>query len=198
MILRTLYAIAKTWHYRKELKRYIIDSNLQVKNICSITPAYLSALNVHAVVLDYDGVLASHGEPAPRPEVVTWLRSFASAYAPHKIFILTNKPNATRMDYFKQNFPTITFVKARRKKPYPDGLQQIIDLCGCPGSQVLLFDDRLCTGILATLIAGVQGRWITKPYINFQARPFTEAGFVLLRWLERVAITYLVPKPLPS
>lgn len=198
MLLRTLYAIKESWHFRTQLKRYLLDASLQVASVRDLQLSVLRAHNIQALVLDYDGVLAAHGEPTPRPENTTWLQEFSRAYAPHKIFILSNKPNPERIAYFQQNFPTITFVKATRKKPYPDGLQQIMTLTGLPAAQIMLVDDRLCTGILAALITGVQGVWVTVPYINLRNRPFAESGFMFLRWLERTLIGYLVPKPLPS
>jgi HAD superfamily phosphatase (TIGR01668 family) len=188
MILRTLYCLKQTWRFRIQLNRYITDHKLQLKDVRSITTTYLSAKNVKALVLDFDGVLAAHGEHTPRSENLTWLQEITRAYAPHKIFILSNKPNADRISYFQEYFPSITFVKAARKKPYPDGLQQIIALSGAPATQIMIVDDRLCTGILAALIVGCQGCWITRPYINLQHRFFAEIGFIFLRWLERVMI----------
>lgn len=192
MILRTIYTIKQSWHFKTQLKRYIHDPTLQLKSVRDISTEYLAAKNVHALVLDYDGVLAAHGEPTPRPENLAWLQAFSQTYAPHKIYILSNKPNADRIEYFQQHLPNITFVKAERKKPYPDGMLQIVKMSGLPAIQIMIVDDRLCTGILAALIAGTQGCWITVPYINLQGRFFAELGFIILRWLERIIIA-LVP-----
>lgn len=188
MILRTIYTIKQSWLFKTQLKRYIKDPTLQLKSVREITVEYLAAKNVQALVLDFDGVLAAHGEATPRAENLAWLQELSRKYAPHKIFILSNKPNSDRIAYFQDHFPSIEFVKAARKKPYPDGMMQIEILANIPVAQIMIVDDRLCTGILAALIAGAQGCWITVPYINLQGRFFAELGFIILRWLERVLI----------
>lgn len=189
MILRTFYAIINAYRYRKHMREFLNNPQLQIKNITALTPAHLQQLNIEALALDFDGVLAAHGEPEPRPEVITWLQNFVKAYAPHQIFILSNKPTPIRAEYFAQNFPNINFVIAKRKKPYPDGMQQIIAAAGVPASKVLLVDDRLGTGILVTCITGSQALWVTEPYVNLKARPITESGFIILRCLEKFLLS---------
>lgn len=191
MILRIIYTIKHTWLLRQQLETYVSNRNLQIKNICSITPEYLQEAGIHALVLDYDGVLAAHGEPEPRAEVIAWLQQFSQTFAPRQIYILSNKPTPQRQEYFQQHFPHIVFVIAPRKKPYPDGLLQIIHQSGLAPAQIVLIDDRLCTGILATLLTGVQGRLITQPYINYKHRLLAEIWFVFLRWLEKTAVNCL-------
>lgn len=192
MILRTIYTLKQSWRFKTQLKKYITDPTLQLKSVRDLTAEYLAAKNVQALVLDFDGVLAAHGEPTPRAENLEWLQEFSRRYAPHKIYVLSNKPNPERITYFQDHFPSIEFVKAARKKPYPDGMVQIENLAGLPAAQIMIVDDRLCTGILAAIITGAQGCWITVPYINLRGRFFAELGFIILRWLERVLIA-LVP-----
>lgn len=188
MILRTLYAIKQTLHFKDQLKHYTKDLGLQIKIVREITPEYLQTCGVNALVLDFDGVLAAHGEHVPRPEIIIWLQELSHVYAPHKIYILSNKPIPTRIEFFRRNFPEIVFIKAKRKKPYPDGLQEIIEHSGLDGRQVMLIDDRLTTGVLAALIAGVQVRWVTKPYINIKGKTLSELWFIFLRWFERLLV----------
>jgi HAD superfamily phosphatase (TIGR01668 family) len=189
IFLRAIFAIKQAWHFRAQLKRYIFDPNLQLANVREITPEYLNQRGVAALVLDYDGVLAAHGSPTPRADVIAWLQDLTRAYAPHKIYILSNKPTFERAEFFAQHLPEIIFVKAKRKKPYPDGLEQILAMSGLSASQILLVDDRLLTGVLATLIAGTQACWITKPYVDLRARPLAEGGIMFLRWIERTALS---------
>lgn len=181
MIRRTIYAIKEAWHFRVALRQYRNDTALQVNNITLLTPEYLQNLRIEVFVLDFDGVLNSHGEAVPRPEVVAWLYTIPKTL---RVFILSNKPTSERLEYFAKNFPNIGFITAKRKKPYPDGLQEIQKIANVPAKSILLVDDRLVTGILATLIAGTQGLWLTKPYINLKRRPFAETGFIILRFLE--------------
>lgn len=196
MILRTIYSIRHTWQNRAQLKKFLTDPTLHLANICSINAEYLHSAGVQVFVLDYDGVLAAHGEPRPRPEVEAWLKHLCQSFPAQQVYILSNKPTKERQEYFKQNFPAMHFVIAKRKKPYPDGLEQIAQVSGIAPANIMLVDDRLCTGILATLLAGVQGRLITRPYINFRHRPFAETGFVLLRFLEQRIVTLLGGTPI--
>ncbi len=188
MTFRIFYTIKQAWHFRKKLKQYMIDPSLQLANGSAITLAYLQQRDIRGLVLDYDGVLAAHCEPVPRPEILAWLQELVRAYAPHKIYILSNKPLLERMQYFAQYFPQIMFVKGQRKKPFPDGLQQIMAMSGLSGAQLMLVDDRLLTGILATIIAGTQGCWITHPYVNLKLHPVAELWIMGLRWIERSLI----------
>lgn len=188
MTFRTLYTIAQAWCYKQQLKDFMKDTKLQIINVCDISPEYLVSLGVTVLILDYDGVLAAHGEPTPKEQVMVWLRQFSVVYAPHQIYILSNKPTIERKEFFQIHLPQITFITAKRKKPYPDGILQIISMSGANPEQLLLVDDRLGTGILATLIAGTKGLWLTRPYINIKTHPLIESGIIILRWLERTAI----------
>lgn len=190
MILRTFYAITHAWRYRNQLRLFMQTPQLQLANITNLSPVQMQHLGIEVLVLDFDGVLAAHGEPEPREEVYLWLQKFMQESPACRIFILSNKPTAVRVEYFQQHFPNIGFIIAKRKKPYPDGMEQIVEAAKVDAAKVLLVDDRLCTGILATCIAGTRALWITKPYINFKARPFAEAGFMFLRWLERILLSY--------
>lgn len=189
MAFRFLYALRQAWSYRRQLKNFVQDPKLQIANICSLSQEYLFSMGIVALVLDYDGVLAAHGEPTPREEVLVWLRQCLAG--PCQIFILSNKPTVERKEFFQVHFPTINFITAKRKKPYPDGILQILALSDVQESQLLLVDDRLCTGILATLITGTRGLWVNKPYVRFGAHALAEFWIAILRWLEHVAIALL-------
>jgi len=187
MLSRICYALKTAWHYKARLKSYALNPKLQLAKVTDLSSAALRAQNVQALILDFDGVLASHAEPIPRPEVIEWLKALLQEFAGHTVYIWTNKPTQVRQAYFSQNFPEIVFVMAKRKKPYPDALQQILQHSGLMPAQLLLVDDRLTTGILAAISCNIQAYLLTKPYINFWARPCTELWFIYLRWLERVA-----------
>ena len=189
MLSRICYGLKVFWADRAQLRAFTQDSRLQLAKVTDLQPENLSENGILALALDFDGVMAAHGEPAPAPEVVKWLAVFQQQYAPNKIYILSNKPTPQRQAYFQLNFPHITFVVARRKKPYPDGLQQILQAAGIQPAQLLLVDDRLGTGIVAAISCGVQARWITAPRTNIAARPVRESFFILLRWLERIILS---------
>jgi len=168
MLSRICYALKTAWHYKARLKSYALNPKLQLAKVTDLSSAALRAQNV-------------------RPEVIEWLKALLQEFAGHTVYIWTNKPTQVRQAYFSQNFPEIVFVMAKRKKPYPDALQQILQHSGLMPAQLLLVDDRLTTGILAAISCNIQAYLLTKPYINFWARPCTELWFIYLRWLERVA-----------
>jgi len=161
----------------------------------AVVPEELAARGVTVLVLDFDGVLAPHGTDTPLPEVVEWLRRCAAVLGEDRIFILSNRPDPARADYFRRTFPGVRFVSGVRKKPFPDGLQRIMELSGAAPGQVVMLDDRLLTGVLGAFLAGVGVIYITAPYVSLAQRPLLEGFFMLLRILERGFITLVGTLP---
>lgn len=191
MLARIRYALAACYTHRKQLLAFLADNRLQQTTVTKLSPDILAQLGIEVLVLDFDGVLASHAELHPRPEVLVWLENFVAEWQPRKIFILSNKPTKERQAYFSQHFPALKFIVAKRKKPYPDGLQEICQISGTSVQKIMVVDDRLATGIIAAIANGMHGCWITQPYVNVAARPIRETGFMFLRWLERNLIKHL-------
>lgn len=186
MLARISYSLKICWKYRAQVAKYATDPQLQLPTILSLTRDSLVDSGVKALILDFDGVLASHAEPQPRAEVVLWLQTMAG-FPDFRMYILSNKPRPERLEFFAQYFPQIKFIVAPRKKPYPDGIQEIIRLSNLKPQQLLLIDDRIAIGMALAASTGIQARLITKPYINLAKRPLRELGFMFLRSLERIA-----------
>lgn len=108
--------------YRRQLRRILDDTPV---NTCILTldPDTLKSSGITALVLDFDGVLAQHGAPAPLPEAIEWMKRCATIFGGDRIFILSNKPTEGRRQWFASHFPAIRFVSGVRKKPYPDGIK---------------------------------------------------------------------------
>ena len=157
----------------------------------AIKPEDLFESGVSVMALDFDGVLAPHGASEPLPEVVVWLRKCSNVLGEEKIYILSNKPDPQRAAYFKKFFPTVHFIAGVRKKPYPDGLKRIMEISGAAPQQVVLLDDRLLTGVLATCLAETSVIYITKPYVSLRTHPVAESFFLLLRAVERKFVSLL-------
>jgi predicted HAD superfamily phosphohydrolase YqeG len=172
--------------HRRELRRLLGTATCE--QVTQITPHRLHSENIAVLVLDFDGVLAPHGYDKPLPEVAPWLKECAVAPCLKRIYIMSNKPTPQRERYFAEHHPKFRFVKGVRKKPYPDGLLNIIAAEAVTPRQVLLVDDRLLTGILATILAGTRCILVTRPYVDYACKSFSEAGFVLIRTLERAFI----------
>lgn len=182
--MRWFYTLQQAWQYRFGLREIAKHSLCQAT--LDLTPAYLHTHHIRILILDFDGVLAPHGEVQALPEIVTWLNHCLTAKPDMMVFILSNKPHPEREHYFRQYFPTFHFVKNVRKKPYPDGILSILNQTGLSATEAIMVDDRLLTGILAAQIAGVHGFYVTKCYHNWKKYPFRELFFTFLRKLEKI------------
>ncbi len=188
---RIIFTIIKFFRYRSCLKK----PEFTVDQIILLNLEYLKQKNILALILDFDGVLGSHGKLQPLPEVVEWLERAVQIFGPKKIFVLSNNPLASRRDFFEQYFNNqIEFIIAK-PKPNLEGIITIFNdllLFGSiEKSQVLLIDDRLATGILAAKIFGIASCLIMKPYVNLRGNWIKELFFMFLRKLERIIVWHL-------
>lgn len=179
------------WQYKPKLKSYLSSPTKRLDSVCDINKSFISKLNIKTLILDFDGVLNSHGENNLGPKEFSWLDAFVKDNKDIKIFILSNKPSNIRKYYFRKHFPNIIFVAGKRKKPYPDGLEQVTSLSGESNSNTIIIDDRLATGILAAEIFGCKASLITKPLTKFSKRPLIESFFCSLRFLEKLIINLI-------
>lgn len=72
----------------------------------------------------------------------------------------------------------------KHKKPYPEGILAIKEHVGCALHEILLVDDRLVTGILAAIIAGIKAVYIVAPMVDVKKNPCRELFFMVLRKIE--------------
>jgi len=183
MIKRSFYTVKQMLKYNDSLKK--LKNGYQLDSIVNLTPELLKQNNIDYLALDFDGVLASHGKPKMHNDVESWLNDFVTKFAEDRIFILSNKPTQERLEYFKKLYPQIRFMSGVAKKPYPDGLNEIIKLVGCSPNQLALVDDRLLTGCLACIISGSYPILITKPFVDLQNYTKEERFFKFLRITEQ-------------
>ena len=78
---------------------------------------------------------------------------------------------------FKKNLPNVKFIRASRKKPYPDGLNEIISVSEIEPGKICLVDDRLLTGCLSSIISGCYPILLTNPLINKNKNRLNEVFF---------------------
>jgi HAD superfamily phosphatase (TIGR01668 family) len=173
--------------HRRDLLRLMRETPENTR-ILSLDPEALKASGITALALDFDGVLANHGAPAPLPDAIEWMKRCETVFGGDRIFILSNKPTEGRRTWFAEHFPALRFIAGVRKKPFPDGLNKTSELAGVPLSQILMVDDRLLTGCLAAINAGSRPCYIRNPYISFDHRPLAELFFYLLRAGERLFV----------
>ena len=180
-------ALVSGFRHRRKLAQLLTETGGE-SAITNTDPAALHSSGIAALALDFDGVLANHGAPAPLPEAVEWLRRCEATFGGENIFVLSNKPTEERRRWFAAHFPAMRFISGVRKKPYPDGLNKTGELTRVPLSSILMVDDRLLTGCLAALVAGAVPCYIRRPYISFSHRPAAELFFLTLRAGERLCV----------
>lgn len=185
-----LFGLKTGLAYRRQLAEIYRRYRVPLGTV-AVVPEELVARGVTTLVLDFDGVLAPHGAPAPLPDVVAWLRRCAAVLGEERIFILSNRPDPVRADWFRREFPGVRFIAGVRKKPHTDGLMRIMELSGAGQDQIVLLDDRLLTGVLAACLAGTGVIYITAPYVSLAGSPLIEGFFLLLRWAERRVISLI-------
>ncbi len=188
MIHRLYYSLGMAWQHRARLRVYRRQRALQCKTVLDLDLSAVKAQGIRALALDFDGVLASYGEREISPTIGSWLNNSIEVFGQGKVFILTNKPTEARESYFSEHFKGVILVRAARKKPYPEGIFQILQRVKIEARELLVVDDRLLTGILAAIIAETTACYITKPWINLRKRPVPELFFMSLRIIERLIV----------
>ena len=176
--------------YKQREKIYAIQNdNHRITTITRLNCDELKSKGINYIALDFDGVLAAHGQPLPNKHITKWLKTFSNKFGEKNIFILSNKPTSLRAKYFAENFPYITFVNNVKKKPYPDGLMWIQKKTNCVPQELALVDDRILTGCLACVLANSFPILITSPFTDFRKRPLQESFFGILRKIENYIFT---------
>ncbi len=181
MLSRLFYSLHHAFAHRR-----CLATVSTAKTICDIDVNSLKNQDIKIIVLDFDGVLAAHGETFPQSDAEQWLIKCIAIFGKDRVFILSNNPFAERQRYFEEL--GIRFITGFKKKPYPDGLNFIISQLNENKEKIVLIDDRLLTGILATCLAQTQGILITQPYCNFSRHFIKESFFSVLRFAEHFLI----------
>ncbi|WP_246559256.1 hypothetical protein [Citrifermentans pelophilum] len=182
-----IYGFIAGFSNRHQLAK-ILRNSPRRQETHNVKPEALKASGATVLALDFDGVLAPHGRTEPLPEATAWLVGCCAVFGEERVFILSNKPTRERSAWFKAHFPGIRFISGVRKKPYPDGLFKVIELSASPPAEIVLLDDRLLTGVLATCLAGTSIAYINKPYTDFGSNPLAETFFATLRIIEQTLI----------
>lgn len=175
---------------KSKLSAFWHEENNKIKSLSDLPMNFCEKRNIKVLVLDFDGVLAAHGEHRPIAKMHAWLETLMNQYPELKVCVLSNNPLFSRQQFFKDHFASLIWISGVPKKPYPDGLLKIIHEFKVAPKEVCLIDDRLLTGILAAELAGVQAILVTKPVQAIGKHLFKECFFVFLRAAERWYIKF--------
>ncbi len=187
-LMRSWFAICLAWRYRRALSGFLKKEPPRcTPTLLNVSPETWYAQGIRVLVLDFDGVLSFYQGDAPLAAINDWLNLAKQVFG-DAIFVLSNLPTPARQTLFETQYPGIHLLPAKRKKPYPDGIQAILDKTGCTAKELLLVDDRLLTGIVLAVSLGARACWVTKPYQNFDLHPIKESFVMFLRWLDRCCI----------
>ena len=184
MIMTIIYAIK----HKKKVKKIIAKSNTysKISNISEIDCRKLKKEGIKVLVLDFDGVLAPHGKIHLEGKIRKWLTVALKTF-PNRTYLLSNNPKRKRFMWLQKNFPHLHLLAGVRKKPYPDGLNEIIKHSKVRPKEVILVDDRLLTGVLATINAKTRVMYISNPEMHHFSRFFLqECLFSILRFMEKI------------
>ena len=185
-LIRSLYAFRKMWQQRHALAQLRAG---QLGYLCQslhhLDWSRLTKQGVEVIVLDFDGVLAPYGQTEVDEDCFGLMANLLEQF---KVYVLTNKPFPERMKALNARFPALHLMTGVRRKPYPDGLIAIQKHASIEFNKMLVVDDRLLTGILASLIVGAKVVYAYPARKNYQAHFLKEMGFQFLRVLERALV----------
>lgn len=180
-----------TWHFtvsqaikhRRSLKAIARQEANQCKAIACVSPDKLQAQGFDVLVLDFDGVLASHGETHVSKSIALWVSNAVKCFGPSHVFLLSNA-SSKRQTKIIEALPGVTIIRAK-PKPFPEGLHQIQQKTKADPLSIVLIDDRLLTGGLSAVIAGTGFLLVQKPLKDYHKRFWIEVFFDSLRFIER-------------
>lgn len=146
--------------------------------VTQITPAYLSAHHIRALILDIDNTLTTHDNPAPGEGVLDWLAGVQRAGI--SCIMLSNNTPA-RVKPFAEML-SLSF-EADGKKPLPGGVTRACRAMGVSKEETALVGDQIFTDVMAARLSGVFSilldpiepektrffrfkRWLEKPFLR--------------------------------
>ena len=173
------------------LKAVLSNSDNFVHCIRELSCHYLMQYRIKLLVLDFDGVLSSHGKTRLTGSVSLWLTQLSNDFPLKQICIHSNNLFDSRIQYLENAFPDIEIIYFTQKKPYPHDLLNIVQRRKLKPQDILVVDDRLTSGILCACLIGARGLLITKPFIDYRAATIKEFFFTFVRFIERKTIKSL-------
>ncbi len=142
-----------------------------------ITPAFLTALGIRAILADIDNTLAPYEQPEPDGRIRSWIASLAEAGI--SIAFVSNN-GRERVELFNRTLGVPAYFKSG--KPFKKNLIKAMNDLGGTRETTVMLGDQLLTDALAGHNLGV--RVLIVPPIKDK----TSAFFRFKRWLEKPVI----------
>ena len=122
-----------------------------VDSIFEITPAFMKARGLSALLVDIDDTLSAHGELTPSEEVIEWAGALKGAGYPLVAF---SNNHEERVAPFAESLG-IPFV-FEAGKPLPGRYAEALKTIGFGKKQVAMVGDQIFTDMLGANLAGIR------------------------------------------
>ena len=152
----------------------LFQPEYMVRRITDLTPEFLKARGIRAVLLDVDNTLAAHNNPSPAEGVAQWLERLRQAGMGS--VILSNNYKA-RVEPFARKLG-LDYI-AMAWKPLTTGLTRACKKYGFSPRQVALVGDQIFTDMVSGNLKGVH-TILVEPF-----QPEKGGFFRLKRRMER-------------
>lgn len=165
---------------------YFIDS-FRVSGLHEICIEVLKENHIEGLVLDYDGVLSSHGQTIPIDKNIDILKKLTDTNI--HLAIHSNNPaelSEKRQKWMKTNFPNIVWMPPKPHKPNPSTLLHLAQRWKISPENIAMIDDRFTTGGLAAFRAKSKFILVADPLVDFSKRFYSELWFSSVRFIEKM------------
>ena len=152
----------------------LFQPHFHFQRIYDIPVTFWQEKRITAILLDVDNTLATHNNPQPHEEALTWLELQKQSGV--RLMILSNNCKK-RVEPFAQSLKVEYIASAA--KPFPGRLRQALKQLGVRPEETALIGDQLFTDILCGRLAGCLSV-LVDPF-----QPEHHAFFRFKRWLER-------------
>lgn len=125
-------------------------------SVTKITPEFLKAYGIKALLLDLDNTLTTHNNPVPAEGILSWLKEMKSAGI---LLMIVSNNKAKRVVPFAEVLELP--YESRGMKPLPAGFIRAMKRLGLEKSEIGVVGDQLYTDILGANLGGFFGIFVT-------------------------------------
>ena len=154
------------------VKKYLVP-DWYFDDVYFITPEFLSANGIKALICDIDNTLEPYEEPVPTKRLLNWIRDLDSNGIK---FAFVSNNNSERVELFNRELGY--FAKADSGKPSTKALKAAVAHMNVPKENTVMLGDQVFTDVFAGKRMGLRAI-LVKPI-----RDKKTLFFRFKRWLE--------------